>query len=286
MADTDENTSFQRLKKNSRTIEKHELLVGETTIHSKCLNCGWAMSTTADVCENCGDWLLKGKCNFCYAEVEEGQKFCAECGNPPNGIICKACRKLSHFDFCQHCNVPLTEQANESIALIANAIEFQNLVNATEYQLIQEKLDAELNKPIGYRSKLNAQNSKKKDVFVLKRNPNLNIEENIKLVEQSKQNINEKGQIIQQQQKETRALKVLEDLKKKSFSNNQEARKFFGALKIYLPQIIYRRIPIGWKCNAYDCIHENGPQECGDPSLGGIWLYEEKKETTFKETEI
>lgn len=258
----------------------------------KCFSCGWGVSMNADICENCGEWLLKGKCNFCYADIEEGQKFCSECGNPPEGITCSSCGKLSHFDFCPQCNKALTEQAKETIELIANSAEFQNLIKINQNETFNtnektKQSDIELEKLKTYILKFPEQKSKKKNLFSLYDNPNSKVEDNLKAIEQSKQKVtNEEQNILLQHQKEIQALKLLEDTRNKIYSTNQEARKYFGALKILLPQVIQKRFPIGWICNAYDCTHNGGPQECADPSLGGTWLYETKSETSFKQIEI
>jgi len=74
-----------------------------------CPKCGAKIiSPNADICEVCGKWLLEGECKFCYADIEEGATYCAECGNPVAGIICPQCGRLSYFDYCKFCNIPLT----------------------------------------------------------------------------------------------------------------------------------------------------------------------------------
>lgn len=273
---------------NTEILNNNDLI----KVQRKCRNCGYGVSETADICENCGEWLLIGKCNFCYADIEEGQKFCSECGNPPFGIKCDKCGCLSHFDFCPQCNNVLTEQAQEYISIIENSIEFRELVKIDEKKELNtnERIDQsniQLEKLSSYLSKFNEQKSKKKNLFSLKENPNNNIEENLKAVEQSKLNIKNEEQIINlKQQKEIQAIKLLEETRNKTFSSNQEARKFFGALKILLPKVIQKRIPLGWTCNAYSCTHSGGPQECADPSQGGTWSYDLQTEETFIETEI
>ncbi len=81
-------------------------------------------------------------------------------------------------------------------------------------------------------------------------------------------------------------MKLLEEVRNKTFSNNQEARRFYGALKILLPKIIEKQVPAGWLCNAYGCTHTDGPQGCADPSMGGTWIYTLTQEKSFVETEI
>ena len=60
----------------------------------------------------------------------------------------------------------------------------------------------------------------------------------------------------------------------KTFSSNQEARRFFMNLVSGLPEEATRGITttgLVWRCNAYDCEHPS-PAECADPSRGGVWL--------------
>jgi hypothetical protein len=65
---------------------------------------------------------------------------------------------------------------------------------------------------------------------------------------------------------------AMEKLQQRQFKTNQEARRFFGALKVLLPTIVRR--PVGWRCVAFDYVHPDGPQGCGDPSKGGEWIFE------------
>ncbi len=36
------------------------------------------------------------------------------------------------FDICPHCNIPLTEQASETMMQIENSVEFQNLLHRND----------------------------------------------------------------------------------------------------------------------------------------------------------
>ena len=129
--------------------------------------------------------------------------------------------------------------------------------------------------------------TKKKDMFSLNDSSGMNVQDNINSLEQSKQNITaEERQELARKQKESLALQLLEETRNKTFPNNQEARKFFGALKILLPQVIQKRNPTGWRCNAYYNLHAGGPQECSATCSGGTWIYETKTETALNYTVI
>jgi hypothetical protein len=285
MADEQFLNQEQQQKKNN-LIQQAQLNDEETISQHKCSNCGWGVTSTADICENCGEWLLTGKCNFCYADIEDGQKFCSECGNPPTGITCKACGTISHFDFCPNCNTPQTEQAQELIKELQDSVEFQNITNLTitESKVSNQILQNSLEQINNYLAKFNPATKKKKS-FTLDTDDN-NIEENIKATEESSNKVkSEQQNLIEQEKKEIEAIRLLKDIQSKKFANNQEARRFFGALKIILPQVIIKRKPIGWICNAYGCTHE-APQECADPSMGGTWIYETSTNISTKEIEI
>jgi len=86
-----------------------------------CPKCGAKiLSPNADICEVCGEWLLQGKCKFCYADIEEGAVYCGECCNLLMEITCPKCKKLSHFEFCEYCGNPLTPRAKKVFKNINN----------------------------------------------------------------------------------------------------------------------------------------------------------------------
>ena len=95
---------------------------------AQCPACQAATSPGGDLCEACGSWLLAGQCRFCYAQIEEDQEFCGQCGNPPTGIRCDGCGQIRIFDYCPTCLVPLTEQARETTTQFLGDPLFHGLV--------------------------------------------------------------------------------------------------------------------------------------------------------------
>ena len=111
----------------------------------KCSKCGSTARSRADICEVCGEWLLKGQCKFCYALVDNDEAFCGECGNPAEGITCQRCGKLSIFDFCKTCGIPLSIQAKEMVKETADdpvikeiASLFEQISNVSEPPVLPE----------------------------------------------------------------------------------------------------------------------------------------------------
>ncbi|NPV10442.1 MAG: zinc-ribbon domain-containing protein [Ignavibacteria bacterium] len=255
---------------------------------SFCANCGVALSPArkcpqcdalilpgADICEACGAWLLEGQCKFCYAPLEEGAKFCAECGNPADGIPCPQCGNMSYFDFCKHCGIPLTPQARQSIEDLKRTIEAQGLLVPTEQTATLSRPSEErieLIKMKEYQNKVEKWQQKKSA------EPLFHKGRADKLIDQAKE--------IQSQQTPSIQSDALEKLQQRNFKNNQEARRFFGALKVILPTIKITRKPIGWLCKAYDCLHPEGPQGCADPAPGGEWIFETETISTLEEVQI
>ncbi len=243
-----------------------------------CVNCGTAFSTLkqcpschaqifpgADICESCGTWLLEGQCKFCYAPLEENTKFCPECGNPAEGVICPKCGNLSYFDFCKHCGIPLTVQAHQTIKELAKTLGM-NISESTDVAPSEEVM--ELKKIKEYQKKIeeNQKNGENKQLFKQKE-----LNELIQNMEQS-----------QNQSKELTQPELLQKLQQRTFKNNQEARRFFGALKVILPVVTSQ--PVGWLCKAYNCLHPDGPQSCANPAPGGEWIFNLK--TDLKEVQI
>jgi hypothetical protein len=60
---------------------------------------------------------------------------------------------------------------------------------------------------------------------------------------------------------------LLAELQTRTFETEQEARCFYGALRL---SIEYE--PLGWRCHAFQTLHRDGPQGCAAPSQGGEWV--------------
>lgn len=257
----------------------------------RCPKCGTRVSPTADICEACGEWLLEGNCKFCYADIEEGTTYCSECGNPVAGIVCPQCSQLSYFDFCKHCNIPLTGTAQKMLADMKNDPQKQDLLNIFQnYKqgLIEtEKLNEILDKmkDIKFSSNQEARRffmalspfitihkdkipgKEKEDLFKMKAY--------IEKVEKKKKKIS--TPLFSERQKESiqeidkivnKEIKRREEEERKR--QEEERRKQEEERKSREEEERQRRK--GWICNAYGNLHSDGPADCADPSQGGHWV--------------
>lgn len=247
-----------------------------------CPKCGAKVSPNADICEVCGEWLLKGKCKFCYADIEEGATYCAECGNPAAGIVCPQCGNLSYFDFCKHCNIPLTPMAKKMVKDMKNDPAEQDLVNLLESYIPEETKEVssekgELLKMKAYTEKMNKKTRKKKTftpLFSERQKESIKemdkiTDEEIKRQEEEKRRREEERK-RQEEERRRRAEEkrkkleaLLDQMKNKTFSTNQEARRYYSSHR--------PKNPSGWICN-YSGMKHDRPEDCEDPAQGGHWV--------------
>jgi len=233
----------------------------------KCPKCGAKIiSPNADICEVCGEWLLKGKCKFCYADIEEGAVYCGECGNPVTGIICPQCGQLSYFDFCKHCNIPLTVEAQKMVKKIKNVTpredekfysnqEARRYFMAQKYLMISEKIEIvqedkknELLMMKTYIEKVEKRKKKKTYIPLFSEKQKESIKSIEKIVDKE----------IERQEEEKRKRQEEERRRQEEEKRKKEEEE--------------RRKRKGWLCNAYNCLHPDGPCGCADPSQGGHWV--------------
>jgi len=110
----EERSRAEEGQQSSQTAghERYEEEPEETVQEGRrCPSCGFRCDAGADLCEACGQWLLEGQCRYCYQFFKPGQRFCTQCGNPPEGIVCKQCHVKTHFDVCPTCHLPLSRRA-------------------------------------------------------------------------------------------------------------------------------------------------------------------------------
>ena len=268
------------LEASSGEERGHDLTGGKC-----CPRCGSSCPEGADICEACGEWLLEGQCKFCYAPLEEGDEFCGECGNPVDGIECPRCHNLSYFDFCQHCDIPLTEQAEQVIEELRSSEELGALIEALEHEdqpagTTGEQGHAELIRE--HTPRQQRPETRRTPATLFSKGGMSEVDAKIQQVQQ----------VATPQPKKARrtAPHALERIQQKTFANNQEARRFSGALKVLLPAVVKKRVSVtvGWLCNEYQVLHPEGPQGCCAAHCGGRWIYEEyeREEKGFREVEI
>jgi len=247
---------------------------------------------------------------FCYASIDEGTAFCGNCGNPTTGITCQQCGRLSRFDFCKSCNLPLTLAAREMIQECANDPVIKELSrlctdiasdtaeNASHKTYPEEQKaeqisashQDELSRLKAYRE-MNKQTQtvlprqKPKTLFSNAQKEKISLLD-IEIAEENEKRRIEEERRRQEEERKRRKKKEerkrilnekLDQLTKtssvESFGSQQEARKYFMSILVSLPEAMLNRISkMGWRCNAYDTVHKN-PCECADPSQGGVWLF-------------
>lgn len=265
------NQSFQELFRFQEP-QQHQAL-RDSREGEQCPSCLAAVKPGADICESCGEWLLPGKCNFCYAEYKRDQKFCGNCGNPPGGIACKNCGAHSHFDFCPKCNEPLSRKAAPSLQALLDSPEVQMLKDIKQAARAPET--SAKTTPADQLNQLNAY--LKNDHQASAKTPanrfnftgdNKDFSKDLEASQQSMQKILEENKTVD----DTLLKMKIKELQKKAFSDNQAARLYYTSIKIMLPQLDACKSFLGWKCNYANFIHYAGPSDCACPSMGGHWV--------------
>ncbi|MEO0166848.1 MAG: zinc ribbon domain-containing protein [candidate division WOR-3 bacterium] len=242
----------------------------------KCPKCGAKIvAPNADICEVCGEWLLEGKCKFCYADLEEGAAYCAECGNPVGGIVCPKCGKLSCFDFCKFCNTPLTAVAQQMIERIKKfpqeeVEKFTSNQEARAYYMAQKYLVVGVEVKEGKENKTNELLKLKEYLEKVEKKTKKKIPPPL-FTDEQKQSILSTGKEaekeIQRQEEERRRQEEERRRQEEERRRQEEERRRQEEEERKL------RGPKGWVCNAFGAFHPGGPCECAAPEFGGHWIY-------------
>ena len=274
---------------------------------SFCTNCGAAIIEGADICEACKSWLLHDQCIFCYAHLEHDAAFCPECGNPRDGIKCPDCGNLSIFDFCTRCGKALTESAAKALKLAKADPDAKALVDSIQETV---KIEAEIAKleilikeapgtlssaaPARPQERTMGRFSASKMAAILQTEKNIDSAAIRRTEEQKKADEHARKRAGEEQQQEAERLQRVHErevkeaqarmealekekakalaaaaaaralLKSKTFASHQDARCFHNAMKPVSPR--------GWLCNYAGCLHDDGPNGCYCPSMGGEWI--------------
>ena len=276
----------------------------------QCPKCDAPASSSADICQICGTWLLEGQCKFCYAEIPEEALFCPECGKPKDGINCPHCGKLSIFDFCSSCGKPVTEEAVAELQRAQDEIENQ-ISSGTLETTIQEERNKTFSSNQEARRWYNAcaiaqtagveAELAKLETFINSNPEPEKIEDEV-LVPPAPQPQKRKTLFSDEQLASIRktgiavdevsrqrieAERIAEEKRLEEERIAEEKRKAEEAERKRKEEERQRQIKEAqarkeelerqlrnraWRCNAYGNVHPDGPNGCADPSRGGHYV--------------
>jgi len=250
-----------------------------------CPKCGAPASPTADICQTCGAWLLEGKCKFCYADLSSDDAlFCPECGKPKDGIPCPYCGTLSIFDFCPKCGKPVTEEA---IAELKHAQEEMASLTAPE---ATKKFSSNQDARRWYNAQAAAQTAGIETELaqletLINSKPEPEVTENEAPVPARKslfsdrqmESIRKTGAVVDEITRQRLEAERIAEQKRKAEEAERKRKEEERQRQIKEAQerkeALERQLRArAWRCNAYGVVHPGGPNECGDPSLGGHWV--------------
>lgn len=271
----------------------------------QCQHCGVAVSTGADFCESCKEWLLpEDICRFCGSSVDDEQAYCGACGNPPSGIVCNSCGQLSNFDYCKKCNTPLTEQAVEVLELVKK--EDKELINLIEivsqdikmYSLVDKnasqvntlnqiksyamKVKSETLDNVAYPYESNELFSDAQRAAIKERGvtTEASIKERDRILAEQKRLEEERKRKEEAERKRRKAERLRKEKEEREKSEkareklilqmkNKEFNNNQEARRYH--RSIKPSDSHGWICNFADVEH-CCPEDCADPSHGGYWV--------------
>lgn len=254
--------------------QRQEADAGDPADDDRCPRCAARVHPSADICELCGEWLLTGKCCFCYNPVSSQQKFCSHCGNPPEGITCKNCGNHAHFDFCPRCDTPLSKRAAVSTDIMKNDPEIRALnelkasigIVAPPSTAVPER-PGDIDQLNDYLSRHSGEGQPKKPSFTLG-GSSRDFSEEIKKADAGQAELAQN----EAKAKEAALEAKVAALQARLFADNQSARLYYANIKIMLPQFKKCSVMLGWKCNYANFVHYDGPSGCACPNQGGRWI--------------
>ncbi len=256
-----------------------------------CPACGAETKPGTELCLQCGQNLLLEICSFCGNSVSSTDLFCSECGNPRSGITCPNCMTLNFRSFCQKCDAPLNEQARQALFLAKQdpmvkktATLVEELAQLEEYILSQTQ---ETKKGQLSEEDLNLVNEHKellasiRGMELKKEKPQPNIKpqpkpENNSKISFSIHTLSKEEAMEKYKEKLKEMQETLSAMIPDAGMTPQMQRDFHSARKVEIEVLTRQKVPIGWRCKAYGCLHSQ-PNECVKPFSGGEWIYEERE---------
>jgi hypothetical protein len=240
-----------------------------------------------ELCPKCGANLLSEICSFCGANTSSQDLYCSECGNPRAGITCPKCNTLNFRSFCRKCNSPLNKLAQQAIALAKNdplvkqsSLLIEELDEIERYILEEsdnsKKLsEQEIQLINQHKELLNIFRKSKSDYVVKLREPKKEVTLNKSNLSFSINILSKEEAINKYREKLAEIQATLSLMLPDAGMTPQMQRDFYSARKVEIEVLTKKKVPIGWVCHAYGCVHSQ-PNECSKPFCGGKWIYEER----------
>lgn len=265
---------------------------GENLKPHACVRCGAATESHWEICPQCGQNLHAECCSFCGAATNSDDTFCPECGNPKTGITCPGCQTLNFRSFCRKCNTPLNALAHEALQQIRQKPELQKALAIAEELAKLEELISQAGEEAVEETEV-TELSEENRVFV---NQYKDLLAAFRGQEQGEKSETTKPHEPEPKPQKKFSLSIpgkeeamaqynakLEEMKNTLNAmfpdpdmTPQMQRDYYTAIKVEMTVRTTVKVKIGWKCNAYGCIHTK-PNECAEPFRGGKWIYDNQE---------
>jgi predicted amidophosphoribosyltransferase len=268
---------------------------GTWLLKGQCMFCYAQISENENFCGECGNPIAGITCQRCgKLSIFD---FCKSCGTPLSIQAKEMVQEIMQDpDFKEM--VSLFEQLGNADDLTSVTTNVSDNVDMTNTETISSLHDNQVFRLKAYREAVHKSITEPKPKLASKAlfsgeqkarihqlNKEIFKEEERKRIEEEKRKQEEernrreaeerrRKDEVRRREQERRVQALLNEMGGKTFSSNQEARRFFMNIIAGLPEEVKRKITdrgMGWRCNAYGCVH-NSPGECADPSRGGVWL--------------
>lgn len=269
-----------------------------------CPRCRAAVDPGGDLCERCGAWLLEDCCAFCGEAGVGDQAFCGRCGCPPGGVRC-ACGTFSRFDFCPGCGEATTRRARRDLAALADDVHVRRLLECLDaVQHLETAADpgpsaapaadpraAILDELTALRhgSRGAAATPGSADGSPARPAPEADVAFE-DLAHAAAQAAATRaavqaadavwGEALARAREE--AARALAEAQRRAFDSHQDARRFFGALRLHVVRRARVTRRMGWRCRAFGVVHA-APSGCCAPQSGGEWVFDVAEEEVVDE---